>query len=55
MFNEQLKAWAIDRAIETFKSGGGKIDPSDVIATALAYAEFTQCLQEDTEGEHGTN
>lgn len=45
-FNSQLKAWAVDRAIETKKAGA---DDRTVIEIAEAYIEFV-----DVDGEQET-
>ena len=41
-YNSQLKAWAIDRAIETLKvAAGGALSASAVIEVANQYCAFT--------------
>lgn len=42
MNNAQLHAWAIDRAIETFRGDGKRPTAEQVIEVARAYVEYTQ-------------
>ena len=40
-YNAQLKAWAVDRAIETLKARALPFEAIDVIAVATQYCAFT--------------
>jgi len=46
---EQLKAWALDRAIETLKIGGNPITGADVMATAESFCEWVYSPETDLE------
>lgn len=46
-YNEQIKAWAIDRAIETLKIGSSGITPESVLETAQKYVEYTHTPGDD--------
>lgn len=46
---EQLKAWALDRAIETHKHTGGA-SPDQIMKTAQSFVEWVE-VKEAAEGD----
>lgn len=48
-YNEQIKAWAIDRAIETLKIGADGITPEAVLEAAQRYVEYTYTPEADND------
>ncbi len=53
--DEQIKAWAIDRAIETLKVGGNPVKGADVITLAGEYAEWTTVQAPDLDTDLATS
>jgi len=52
-YNAQMKAWAIDRALETVKLSKDESSPENVIKIAEKYCEFThdpEVMDEEAEG-----
>jgi hypothetical protein len=51
-YNSQLKAWAIDRAIETLKvAAGGALTAAAVIEVANQYCAFTDTPEPEAASE----
>jgi hypothetical protein len=49
-YDSQLKAWAVDRAIETLKQGNeGTISVDNVVSIANQYCEFTDSVKTEEE------